>query len=439
MIEENYQPYELIKLKRNGKALTWPQLKFLVDGFTKGEIPDYQMSAFLMAVYFQGMTSEEMFAYTHIMLTSGKIIRSGSAEKPSVDKHSTGGVGDKASIPLAPLVASAGVPVPMISGRGLGHTGGTLDKLESIPGFNVNLSKSEFLKLLRRNKVAMMGQTADIVPADKKIYALRDVTGTVESYPLIVGSILSKKLAEGANGIVFDVKTGSGAFMKTKEEAETLAKMLVSMAKKFRRKAVALITDMNQPLGYTVGNSLEIRESIELLQGKGPADLEALVLELGGWMLKFGGVTKDVSVGKKILEENIKNGKGIKYFQKMVKSQQGDPNVVNDFSLLPRAENVIGMRAKRDGYIHHLDALKIGQASVLLGAGRIQMNSPVDPAVGIVLKKKVGERIMPGEYYAEIHYNSPHNLAQVKQMIEDACVIKDRKARKPSLILNVID
>jgi pyrimidine-nucleoside phosphorylase len=439
MPEKNFQPYEIIKLKRNGHLLNRQQLYFLVTGFTKGKIPDYQMAAFLMAVYFKGMTPSEMFDYTELLLHSGKTIDLSKFKIPSVDKHSTGGVGDKASIPLAPLVASAGVPVPMISGRGLGHTGGTLDKLESIPGFNVNLNQSQFIRLLKKYNVAMMGQTKDIVPADKKIYALRDVTGTVESYPLIVGSILSKKLAEGAHGLVFDVKTGSGAFMKTRDEAETLAKLLVSMAKKFKRKAVALITDMNQPLGYTVGNSLEIRESIEMLQGKGPADLEALVLELGGWMLKFGGVVKDVSSGKKILAENIHNKKGLESFRQMVAAQQGNPKVVEDISLLPKSEHLSQVKAGKAGYINQLDALKIGQASVLLGAGRLTLDSSIDPAVGIVLKKKVGDAVKPGETIAEIHYNSTLNLPVVKEMIIDACVIKDKKVKSPALIIDVID
>ncbi len=438
MSKPSFQPYELIKLKREGHRLNRQQLSGMVEGFTRGTIPDYQMSAFLMAVFFQGMNPKEMFDYTEILLHSGKSIDLSGLKIPSVDKHSTGGVGDKASIPLAPLVASTGVPVPMISGRGLAHTGGTLDKLESIPGFQVNLSQAEFIKLLKSHRVAMMGQTQDIVPADKMIYALRDVTGTVESYPLIVGSILSKKLAEGASGIVFDVKTGSGAFMKDKEAAVKLAKMLVAMAKKFKRKAVALVTDMNQPLGNTIGNSLEIRESIEMLKGKGPADLENIVLELGGWMLKFGGISRNVSEGKARLRESLANGQGLEYFRKMVAAQGGNPQVVEDYSLLPTARHTMLLKATHKGYIHQMDALKIGQASVLLGAGRIQLDSKIDPAVGFVLKKKIGDKIEAGEPFMEIHYNRKESLALIQELLHQACIIKNKPVQRPSLILEII-
>ena len=432
------QIYELIKKKRNKGELTRDELSFLISGYVKGEVPDYQISAFLMSVYFNGMSDRETFDYTDLLYHSGSTIDLSILGKISVDKHSTGGVGDKVSIPLVPLVAAAGIPVPMISGRGLGHTGGTLDKLESIPGFRVNLTVSEFLKFLKANNMAMMGQTADIVPADKKLYALRDVTGTIESLPMIVGSILSKKLAEGTNGIVFDVKTGSGAFMQKKVDAIRLAESLVKMARRFKRNAVALVTDMDQPLGNAIGNALEIQESIDLLNGKGPKDLEEITIELGSYMLVLGKVAKSLREARKKLKGYIEDGKGISWFKKMVSAQGGDPSIVDNPSKLPQAKYQLEIKSKKTGYIHGLDALTLGQASVQLGAGRERMDSIIDPAVGIMLSKKRGDKVTKGEILAIVHHNNPRKLDNITQKINSAYFIKSAKPRPSSLILKVI-
>ncbi len=432
------QIYELIKKKRNGHALTKEELSFLISGFLRDEVKEYQMSAFLMAVYFQGMTDEETFYYTDLLYHSGSTIDLKVLGKISVDKHSTGGVGDKVSIPLVPLVAAAGVPVPMISGRGLGHTGGTLDKLESIPGFRVNLTEKEFISFLKEENMAMMGQTANIVPADKRLYALRDVTGTVESLPLIVGSILSKKLAEGANGIVFDVKTGSGAFMPKKSDAIQLAQALVKMAKKFKRNAVALVTDMDQPLGNAIGNALEIQESIDLLKGRGPQDLEEITVELGAYMLVLGKNVTSLKEGRKKIKKFIDDDTGLQWFRNMVKLQGGDLSIVDNPKRLPQAKFQTKIKSPATGYIHHLDALTLGQASVLMGAGREKIDSQIDYSVGIMLSKKVGDKVTKGESVAVVHHNNPPNLKEVIERIRSAYVIKPTKSKPHPLILKVI-
>ena len=432
------QTYELIKKKRSGGELTREELTYLIEGYTRGNIPDYQISAFMMAVYFQGMTDNETYNYTDLLLHSGTTIDLSVLKKISVDKHSTGGVGDKVSIPLSPLVAAAGVPVPMISGRGLGHTGGTLDKLESIPGFRVNLTKKEFLSALKKYNMAMMGQTADIVPADKKLYALRDVTGTIESMPLIVGSILSKKLAEGANGIVFDVKTGSGAFMHKRMHAMQLAMALVKMAKKFGQKSVALVTDMDQPLGNAVGNALEIRESIALLQGKGPEDLEKIVAELGGYMLLLGKKAKTQKEGRNKIYQLIENGEGLKWFKLMVKAQGGNPKIVDNPELLPTAKHLHVIKSEISGYLHELDAMKIGRGSVLLGAGRERIESIIDPAVGIMHHKKVGDQVEKGEPVMTIHYNEKAKLNLSLPLFMESFEVKPAPAKTNPLIMDII-
>lgn len=433
------QIYELIKKKRSGNSLTREELDFLIAGYLRDEVKDYQMSAFLMAVYFQGMSDEETFYYTDLLYHSGSTIDLKVLEKISVDKHSTGGVGDKVSIPLVPLVAAAGVPVPMISGRGLGHTGGTLDKLESIPGFRVNLTVPEFIKFLKEQNMAMMGQTADIVPADKRLYALRDVTGTVESLPLIVGSILSKKLAEDANGIVFDVKTGSGAFMQKKPDAIKLATALVKMAKRFKRNAVALVTDMDQPLGNAIGNSLEIQEAIDLLKGRGPQDLEEITVELGAYMLLLGKNVESLNEGRKKIQGFIDDGTGLTWFRKMVQQQGGDPSIVDNPSKLPQAKSQTQIKSPQSGYIHRLDALTIGQAAVILGAGREKIDSIIDPSVGIMLSKKVGDKVSKGETLCVVHHNDSKNLNEIITRIQSGYTIKNTKPKPNALILKVIE
>jgi pyrimidine-nucleoside phosphorylase len=430
--------YDIIRKKRNGVELTREELKFFIDGYTCGDIPDYQMSAFLMAAYFRGMTAAETVVITETMLHSGKTIDLSGIKKVCVDKHSTGGVGDKVSIALAPLVAAAGVPVPMISGRGLGHTGGTLDKLESIPGFRTNLTIKEFIQALKDIDVAMMGQTEEIVPADKKMYALRDVTATVECIPLIAGSIMSKKLAEGAQGLVFDVKTGSGAFMHNYDDAVKLAQTLVGIAKKLNRSAVALLTDMNQPLGNAVGNAVEVQECIDLLKKRGPADLVEITVALGGYMLLLGKVVPTWESGKKNIIELIDSGKGLEKFKEMVKEQDGDPSIVDNPKWLPQTKYRKDILASKSGFIHKVDAYSIGIASVNLGAGRKELGASIDPAVGIMLKKKIGDVVKRSEPVATVLYNQPRQLKDAVRLIEQAFMISSRKPQPPKLILKII-
>ncbi|MDI6784477.1 MAG: thymidine phosphorylase [bacterium] len=430
--------YEIIRKKRNGLELTREELAFFINGYTNGAIPDYQMTAFLMASYFRGMTDAETAVITETMLYSGKTIDLSRIGKICVDKHSTGGVGDKVSIALAPLVAAGEVPVPMISGRGLGHTGGTLDKLESIPGFRTNLTIKEFIQALKEINVAMMGQTAEIVPADKKMYALRDVTATVECIPLIAGSIMSKKLAEGAHGLVFDVKTGSGAFMQKYDDSVKLAKTLVGIAKKLNRTAVALITDMNQPLGNAVGNAVEVQECIDLLKGQGPADLVEITVALGGYMLYLGKVVLNPEAGKKKIIELIQSGKGLEKFIEMVEEQGGDPSIVENPNRLPQAKKRKDILAPKSGFVQKVDAYSIGTASVNLGAGRKELGATIDPAVGIIIKKKIGDAVKKNEPVATVLYNRINQLADAEELIKTAYVIDQQKSKAPKLILKTI-
>jgi pyrimidine-nucleoside phosphorylase len=430
--------YDIIRKKRNGLELSQEEIEFLISGYTNGTIPDYQMSAFLMAAYFSGMTNTETAILTETMLHSGKTIDLKPIGKLCIDKHSTGGVGDKVSIALAPLVAAAGVPVPMISGRGLGHTGGTLDKLESIPGFRTNLTIKEFVQALKDTKVAMMGQTAEIVPADKKMYALRDVTATVECIPLIAGSIMSKKLAEGAQGIVYDVKTGSGAFMQKYADAVKLAKTLIGIAKGLNRSAVALITDMNQPLGNAVGNTVEVQECIDLLKGKGPADLVEITVALGAHMVLLGKAVPNLDAGKKKIISLINSGKGLKKFIEMVEYQGGDSRIVDNPNRLPQSKKRKEILAPKSGFIQTVDAYSIGIASVNLGAGRKYLGESIDPAVGIIIHKKIGNTVKKNEPIATVLYNQPHQLNDSIDLIKQAFVIGSRKPQIPKLILKTI-
>src|SRR5437764_1367733 len=370
---------DLIRKKRDGHELANSEIEFIVKGYTAGDFPDYQMSAWLMAVLLRGMTRAEIAALTEAMLNSGEVLEWSSLAGAKVDKHSTGGVGDKTSLIIAPIAAAAGVPVPMISGRGLGHTGGTLDKLEAIPGFNVNLSAAEMLEVLRACGCCLIGQTSSIVPADKKMYALRDVTGTVESPALICASIMSKKLAEGIDALVLDVKTGSGAFMKKKEDAVHLAELMVETGQQMGKRVAALITDMDQPLGRTVGNSLEVLECVEVLQGGGPSDLVDLSRDLAAWMIYLGGSSSNVEEARKLSASLIADGKAFKKFCELTRLQGGDERALENPSLLPRAKNQEEILSSQNGYVSRMDCEKVGVASLVLGGGREKKEDTIDP------------------------------------------------------------
>lgn len=389
--------YDIIKKKRDGQDLSKDELTALLGNYLKGEVPDYQVSAFLMAVFLKGMTREEMVNMTEIMLRSGARIDLSDIPGPKIDKHSTGGVGDKVSLVLVPLVASAGVVVPMMSGRGLGHTGGTLDKLESIPGFRTTLSVKEFKDILSKIGCAMIGQSEEIAPLDRRLYALRDVTATVESIPLIASSIMSKKLSEGIDGLVLDVKVGRGAFMKDLESARRLAKTMTEIGNSFGVKTAALLTDMNEPLGMAIGNSLEVREAIDALKGKGPEDLMEVTLRLGALMLKLAGIEEALEAGKERLIGLIEDGSALERFIKMIELQGGNPKIVERPTLLPYSCLSIDITSQESGYIQSMDAEAVGVASMILGAGREKMDSIIDPAAGIILKKKVGDFVERGE------------------------------------------
>lgn len=430
---------EIIAKKRDGGRLSRQEIEFIVSGYLSEGIPDYQMSAFLMAIFIRGFDLEETENLTWIMMNSGKILDLGFLPGTKVDKHSTGGVGDKVSLILAPLVASCSVVVPMVSGRGLGHTGGTLDKLESIPGFRTDLSIDEFIEGLKEIQVAIMGQTKEIAPADGKIYALRDVTGTVNSIPLITASILSKKLASGTDAIVFDVKCGNGAFMESKEDAKALAQNLIRICKKAGRKGVALITDMNEPLGRAVGNSLEVIEAVETLKGRGPDDLLEVTLALGSYMLVLGGKASNFQKSRELLLEKIKNGEGLNRFKQMVLRQGGDPKFVDDYSVFPKTNYQIEVKSDKNGYINFIDAKEVGLASVELGAGRIKLDSPVDLDVGILINKKAGNRVKKGEELAKILTNDYEKGKRAEERIKNGYKITKTKVKRLKKILSVVD
>ncbi|MEK6682442.1 MAG: thymidine phosphorylase [Nitrospirota bacterium] len=436
--------YDIILKKRNGNRLTKEEIAFVVDGYTKGEIPDYQISALLMAVYFQGMDDEETSDLTEAMMKSGEVYDLSAISGRKIDKHSTGGVGDKTSIILAPLMASAGLVVPMMSGRGLGHTGGTLDKLESIPGFRTNLTKEEFISNLKKINVAMTGQSASIAPADKKMYSLRDVTGTVESVPLIAASIMSKKLAEGIEGLVLDVKVGTGAFMKDIDDARRLARAMVDIGNLKGVKTVAIITAMEQPLGKTIGNSLEIKECISALRGKWPEDLKKVTLTLGAWMLRIadgisGQKAGDIQQYKERLEGLINNGAAFKRFVEMVDAQYGDPETAFKPSLLPSAKKIKQIIIQKEGYIQRMDAEKIGIASMMLGAGRQRIEDSIDHSAGIILNKKVGDYVKSGEQIAMFYYNDDKRLKEAEEVFLSGIEIGTEKVKTKDLILEVVE
>lgn len=430
--------YEIISKKRDKKRLTSEEIEYFVSGYAEGQIPDYQASALLMAIFLNGMDAEETFHLTQSMMNSGKVLDLSSVPGVKVDKHSTGGVGDKVSLILAPLVASCGVKIPMISGRGLGHTGGTLDKLESIPGFRTDLPLKTFKKILSEVGVCMIGQTKEIAPADRKIYALRDVTATVNSIPLIASSIMSKKLAEGADAFVFDVKVGNGALMKRHDEAVLLAKNLIQIAKRFKKKAVALLTDMNEPLGETVGNSIEVIEAIHTLKEKAPRDLMDVTLALGAHMLVLGKKAKNLKEAEKKLNQAIKTGKALDKFREMIKRQGGDPKVVDDFGLLPWVKFKLLVNSNREGYVQSIDTRKIGLCAVKLGAGRERMDSSIDPGVGMLIKKKVGDSIKKGDALAVVYANNLKKARQASQEIRQAYQITKRKTSRLKKIESVL-
>jgi pyrimidine-nucleoside phosphorylase len=437
--ESPFRVIDLIRKKRHGGALTAAEIEYLVNGCTQGSIPDYQMAAWLMAVVLRGMTREETAALTHAMLHSGDVLDLSFLPAKKVDKHSTGGVGDKTSLVLAPLVAAGGLYVPMISGRGLGHTGGTLDKLESIPGFRVGLAVPEFHRVLKACGCCMIGQTEMIAPADRKLYALRDVTGTVESPYLICASIMSKKLAEGTDALVLDVKTGSGAFMKKEEDAVFLAELMVETGERMGKQMVALITDMNQPLGRMVGNALEVQECIAILHGGGPADLRDLCLELAAWMLYLGGASKTIAQGKQMSEQIIASGKAFERFRQMVELQGGDISAIDDPSRLPSADHRVDVPSPKAGFVTAIACEQVGTACVILGGGRERKEDSVDPAVGIVVHKKIGDKVSAGESMCTIHCHSDAQAARAKTLLlESYQIAAAAPAHKPSLVHRAI-
>ena len=411
---------ELIGRKRDGGTLTPAELRWIVEGYTTDTIPDYQMAAFLMAVVCRGMDDDELAAWTEAMLHSGTVLDLRAVAGPKVDKHSTGGVGDKISIPLAPLVAACGVRVPMMSGRGLGHTGGTLDKLESIPGFSTEVAPEDFADQLADLGLVLAGQSEELVPADRKIYALRDATGTVPSIPLIASSIMSKKLAEDLDGLVLDVKVGSGAFMKDLEDARRLAETMAGIGRRHGTEVVALLTDMDQPLGREVGNANEIRESLDVLRGVGPPDVTALVLRLAEEMLLLGGVAADRDAARKRLELAIEDGSGLEVLRRVIARQGGNPDVVDDPALLPTADRFHVVRAEESGYVTACDAERVGWAAVRLGAGRARKEDEIDPAVGITIEAKRGDRIAAGDPLAVVAWNDPTRRDACLEMLAGA-------------------
>lgn len=429
---------DIITKKREGKTLTEAEIRFIINGYVKGDIPDYQISALLMAIFFRGMTAQETAILTETMLDSGERMDLSGIPGPFIDKHSTGGVGDKISLPLAPIVAACGIKVPMMSGRALGHTGGTLDKLESIPGYRTSLELSEFRKGLIEDGFAMTGQTARVVPADKKLYALRDVTATVESIPLITASILSKKVAEGADGIVFDVKCGSGAFMKTYNDAKALASSLVATGTAMGKRVVAILTDMSQPLGYKVGNFLEIEETLDCLEGKGPQDVMELTLRIGAWMLVLGGVAQTIEEGRTRCEDAIRSGEALDRFYRNVLRQGGNVAEMLARRGSWRSDFAREIKAEYDGYIESIDALAIGLAGVYLGVGRNRTEDNVSPTAGFIFEKKRGDLVKKGDRIAIAYGKDEPSLDPAMELARKAVSISNNPPQPLSLIMEEI-
>lgn len=428
---------DIIEKKKHNMTLSKDEIDFLILGYTKGEIPDYQMSAFLMTVYFNGMNSEEIANLTESFVKSGDSVDLSEIDGIKVDKHSTGGVGDKISLIVIPLVASFGVPVAKMSGRGLGHTGGTIDKLESIQGFRTDLSPDEFINNVNKYKMAIVGQTANLTPADKKIYALRDVTSTIDSIPLIASSIMSKKIASGADSIVLDVKVGSGAFMKTIEEAEALARTMVSIGKNLGRNTIAVITNMDQPLGHEVGNSNEVMEAIRVLKGEGSVDETEIALAIAANMCVLGGAFSNMDGAYKGLKESISSGRAIEKLKELIKIQGGNPNIIDNPDLLPKAKNIYPIKADKDGYIYSIDAESIGIGAMLLGAGRKKKEDPIDPAAGITLISKMGDKVNKGDIICQLRTNLDE-IDDAMEKVQGAFVIKDEKPKTNPFIYNII-
>jgi pyrimidine-nucleoside phosphorylase len=429
---------DLIRKKRDSGEHSREEIEFLISGYTKGDIPDYQMAAWLMAVWIRGLNPAESAALTECMLYSGEVVDHSDLPMKKVDKHSTGGVGDKTSLILAPIVAAGGLAVPMISGRGLGHTGGTLDKLEAIPGFNTALTLTDFRRVLRECGMSLIGQTAEIAPADKKIYALRDATSTVENIGLICASIMSKKLAEGIDALVLDVKTGSGAFMEREEDALRLAEVMVDTARRMGKKAVALLTDMSQPLGRMAGHSNEVIESIDVLRGKGPSDLRDLSIELSAWMFHLGERTKSVEEGRRLATEMIASGKALEKFRDCIRLQGGDARVLDDASLLPMAKKQMDVLSSKAGSITATHCREFGIALAMLGGGREKKGDRIDLGVGFEFHKRIGDRVHSGEKLVTIQYNSDTRLAEAKDLIASSFIIGDNAPPVPPLIRRVI-
>lgn len=429
---------DIIRKKRDGEELSKEEIEFMVQGFTRGDIPDYQMSAWMMAIVWRGMTERETVDLTLSMAHSGDTLDLSTVAPLVLDKHSTGGVGDKTTLVVAPLVASLGLPVGKMSGRGLGFSGGTLDKLESIPGFNVNWSRQQFMDRLKMHGIVVAGQSADLAPADGKMYALRDVTATVDSLPLIASSVMSKKIAAGATAIVLDVKTGKGAFMKTEQEAIALAEIMVKIGRGAGRRMTAVISDMEQPLGYAVGNALEVAEAIATLQGRGPSDFMEHCLVIAAEMLLLVGTSPDAETGKTLLQEAIASGRAIAKFREWVRAQGGDDRVVEDVALMPQARLVQDLPSPQSGYVATLDAMKVGLATVALGAGRQKKGEEIDRAVGVVLKKKVGDRVEKGEPLLVIHANDESKLAEVRERLLSAYSWSDAPVQPAPLIRRII-
>ena len=432
-------PTEIIRKKRSGGKLSRPEIEFLVNGYLNGSVSDYQMSAFLMAVYFQKMDFDETTILTDIMLHSGIVIDLSMIPGIKVDKHSTGGVGDKVSLILAPIVAACGVPVPMISGRGLGHTGGTLDKLESIPGFRTNLSLDEYKNVIAEIGLVMIGQTDEIAPADKKMYALRDVTGTVESIPLISGSIMSKKLAEGIDALVLDIKTGRGAFMQSETDAIELAKTLIAVGNKFGKKTIGFLTDMSQPLGYTVGNWLEVVECIECMKGKNIPDLMEVTYVLSGAMVMLGGKAGSIEEGISKCKGVLQSGKALDKFIELVRRQGGDVSFIANPEKYPKSKYIIEVKSTSEGYIHNIDALEVGFIGIMLGAGRMKVDDVIDPKAGIILKKKAGDSVIAGDTLAIIQTDKKEIVESAANRLEKAIRMATKPFSSPPLIRAMIN
>ncbi|HEX4164675.1 MAG TPA: thymidine phosphorylase [Bryobacteraceae bacterium] len=429
---------DLIHRKRDGEELSPEEIQFLINGYTSTEIPDYQISAFLMAVYYSGMTDREVSVLTEAMMNSGSIVDLSAVPGVKVDKHSTGGVGDKTSLIASPIAAAAGVIVPMISGRALGHTGGTLDKLESIPGFRTDLSIDEFRDLLLQHGLSFIGQTPEVVPADNKLYALRDATATVESIPLIASSVMSKKLAVSLDALVLDVKVGSGGLVKKQVEARRLAQMMVGIGRRLDKRVQALITDMSQPLGYAIGNALEVMEVSQTLQNAGPADLTRISLELAARMIFLGKITKTLEEARELAQSKLLDGSGFQKLREVIAAQGGNPQVLDRFELLPNATGAQEITTSRGGYISGIDAELIGQASAMIGAGRNTKEDSIDPAVGVILEVKVGQKIDAGSILCRIYYTGDEHLEDAAALVEDAFKISQQPVDERDLILEVV-